>query len=150
MAKTERTDAQSRRIAEAYDALPADQLKQVLLIEYRCPGRCLLLRVWNSPDGRFWYTPRYRLSPHKAISDTAESARKKRTEDGFRMWRARGGSFDELLDDFSHDPRSGGLTLTCDHVREDVLTDQLAGDAARGMPGHPTARLIHGHVGTNR
>lgn len=118
-----------------YQAMPARTLRAVLLLEYRCPRGCPLLHVWNSPQGRLYCLPRYRLSPTKATTETTESARRKRTEDGLRVFRARAGSFDELLADYSCEP-TAGLSMNCDHLRNVfVAFDQLGADADRGRPG---------------
>jgi hypothetical protein len=122
----------------AYDALPAPLLKKLLVLEYRCAHRkpgCLLLHVWNTPRGRLYYLSRYRLSPTKATTETAETARQKRTEDGLRTFRARAGSFDDLLDDYAAEP-DAGLSMNCAHLRNVFIGfDRLAADASAGQPG---------------
>lgn len=127
----------------SYQAMTAKARRQVLLAEYRCRTKgCLLLHVWQSPHGRYWYTPPYDLSPQVTQDETVESARAKRTADGYRKWLPRAGSFDELLDFFDGAPESGGLTLTCDHVRETVTVGRLAADAGGATPGAPAKAFV--------
>jgi hypothetical protein len=134
-------------ITALYESMAKASLRSVLLVEYRCPKGCLLLHVWNTPDGRLYYQPRYQLSQSKAETDTVESARMKRTEDGFRVWKSRGGDFDELIDFFEFDPEQGGLSMNCDHVREAVvLSGQLAAHARAATPGRPTRHTVTRNV----
>lgn len=130
-------------VAKLYESTSRRDISRVALIEYRCPRGCLLLHVWSTPHGRLWYRPRYKLSPATTEADTVESARAKRTEDGFRVWQSSGGDFDQLLDFFDFDPTSGGLALNCDHVRNvDVRCDRLAADADTATPGKPTRHTV--------
>jgi hypothetical protein len=128
-----------------YQAMTKPELRSVLVLEYRCghdrPG-CLLLHVWNTPQGRLYYLPRYRLSPKTATTEVAESARRKRTEDGFRVLRSRAGSFDEILADYACEPDSG-LPMNCEHLRNvNVMFERLAADAEQGQPGRHAARRV--------
>ncbi len=138
-----------------YQAMDAKARRQVLLAEYRCHAKrgCLLLHVWQTPQGRFWYTPRYKLSPRLTESDTTESAREKRTDDGGR-WLPRAGSLDGLLDFFANESETdsgevvvtsysdeGGLPVTCKHVRSTVAVAELA-EAAAAVPGQPLTRFV--------
>jgi hypothetical protein len=126
-----------------YKAMTAKERRQVLLIEYRCKTKgCLLLHAWQQPEGRFWYLPGYDLSPEVVESETAESARQKRTVDGYRKWIERAASLDHLLDFFSEAPDTGGLSLTCDHVRQVITTTELATDLEGTRPGTPTKRFV--------
>ena len=130
-------------VTELYEAMSRRDLARVALIEYRCPRGCLLLHVWSSPSGRLWYRPRHKLSPAIADAETVESARAKRTEDGFRVWQSSGGDFDELLDFFDFDPTAGGLSVNCDHVRNvEILCDRLTADADAATPGKPTRHTL--------
>lgn len=130
-------------VTELYEAASRRDIARVALSEYRCPRGCLLLHVWNSPQGRLWYRPRYKLSPERTEADTVESARKKRTQDGYRAWQSSGGDFDELLDFFDFDPASGGLSVNCDHVRNvQIRCDRLAADADAATPGKPTRHTL--------
>lgn len=124
----------------AYRAMSVKDRRSVLLAEYRCRERCLLLHIWQTPNGRFYYQPAYRLSPTVAEAETVQSARDKRTTDGYRRWRERAGSLDDLLDFVAPGGPPVGLTLTCDHLREMVRAENLLRDGVR--PGEPmTVRL---------
>ena len=133
-------------VAELYAATPYSELTKLLLVEYRCfkPGKhCVLLHVWNSPHGRLWCLPSYKLAPATAFEQTAESARAKRTEDGLRKWRPRGGSFDELLDDYGFDLSGNSLSMNCDHLRNvAVPLDLIAAHAAAAKPGKPERQRV--------
>lgn len=128
---------------DAYRAMTPKARREVLLAEYRCRERCLLLHIWQTPQGRNYYQPPYRLSPTVTDSETVESARAKRTVDGSRRWRERAGSLDELID-FADglEPKSVGLTVTCDHVRETVAAEELADTVAHATPGRPAKVLL--------
>lgn len=139
---TDWLDEPGRAIAEEHDALvTARALQDVLLLDYRCPQGCLLLHVYSTPRGRMFYLPRYQLSRTKT-PETADAARAHRTEDGDHKWPARGGSLDDLLDFFAHDPAGGGLPLNCRHMRRTVLAEHLAEDTAEATPGRPTRKRI--------
>ena len=130
-------------VVARYEVMSRRELSSVLILEYRCPKGCLLLHVWNSPIGRLWYQPRHKLSKTRAVAETVEEARLKRTEDGLRVWKARGGDFDDFIKFFNFDPTQGGLSMNCDHVREVVLLcDRLETDAAAGRPGSPTRHTL--------
>jgi len=131
------------QIVSLYESVPKAALRQVLVLEYRCPSGCLLLHAWRTPDGLMWYRPRNTLSPAVAEADLVEAARIKHTSDGERRWLASGGSLDELLDFFELDPSEGGLSLNCHHLRNVVvLCDRLASDTANVTPGQPTRSTI--------
>ena len=87
-------EVSARRQAAArasYEAMTPTARKQVLLAEYRCrtKKRCLLLHVWQTPQGRCYYHPRYDLSPEVNQATSVEAARKKRTSDGGGKWLPR-------------------------------------------------------------
>ncbi len=133
----------SDQIVRLYESVPRAALRQVLVLEYRCPSGCLLLHAWRTPDGLRWYRPQNTLSPAVAEADLVEAARIKHTSDGERRWLASGGSLDELLDFFELDPSEGGLSLNCHHLRNVVaLCDRLASDTANVTPGQPTRATI--------
>jgi hypothetical protein len=133
----------SDQIVSLYESVPKAALRQVLVLEYRCPSGCLLLHAWRTPAGLRWYRPRNTLSPAVAEADLVKAARIKYTSDGERKWLASGGSLDELLDFFELDPREGGLSLNCHHLRNVVaLCDRLASDTANVTPGQPTRATI--------
>jgi hypothetical protein len=120
-----------------YKAMTRKERRQVLLAEYSCRTRgCLLLHVWNTPQGRCYYQPRYALSPEVNKAESVEAARQKRTSDGNHKWMARWGSLDELLEFCGEEPDLG-IDLNCDHVRERI-TGRRLGAAVDGVtPGSP-------------
>lgn len=139
---------------EMYQSLPPTILRRALLAEYRCRVKgCLLLHVWQTSQGRFWYSPRYKLSPRLTESDTTESARQKRTDEKGR-WLPRAGSLDQLLDFFANESETdsgevvvtsysdeGGLPLNCEHVRSTVGAAALA-QTLTAVPGAPVTPFI--------
>lgn len=132
----------SERIAALYESTPKAALRQVLVIEYRCPAGCLLMHAWRTPEGVLWYRPRNTLSRQTAANELVDAARIKRTSDGERKWCSTGGSLDELLEFFGGDPTEGGLSLNCHHLRNvTVLCERLAADGTAD-PGHPTRATI--------
>jgi hypothetical protein len=138
--ETMRADADV--IRAAYEAMPREWLKKILLVEYRCPNKrgCLLLRAWRSDDDRLlYYVCDYTLSPSRNAERTVESARKRNTLDGDRRWKPRAGD----LSDLAEWGASIGLDLQCDHLDPVVVngSDVLA-DAARATRGRPTRKVI--------
>jgi hypothetical protein len=126
----------------AYLAMTPNARKQVLLAEYRCAiKRCLLMHIWQTPHGRCFYLPPYRLSPDMTETRTVESARLKRTEDGYRLWRARAGSLDELVEFFQWNPGRGGLPVNCGHVRATVPVEQVVA-AVAAAAARPTGQNL--------
>ena len=115
----------------SYEALSQRKaLRQVLLAEYRCRAKrgCLLLHVWQTPTARFYYQPRYELSPEVTEATSVESARLKHTSDGHTKWLPRAGSFDELI-------HFQGKDLYCDHYRIVIPGERLAADVDGVTPG---------------
>jgi hypothetical protein len=140
-----------------FERLSTKDRRAVTLVAYVCASQrgCALLTVWQAPNGRNWYTPRYVLSEEIAKIETAESARSKRTEDGQKRWRAMGGSLDELIeftrDAITLDERgigrdastTVGLSVNCRHLRNlFVSAREIAGDLATVMPGSRTRIIL--------
>lgn len=145
MDNSEPENVPSGEVVRIHDALvEAKALNDYLLLDYRCshPKHCLLLDVWSSPLGRLYYLPRYQLKADKSLTETVESARLKRTEDGERKWPAAGGSIDYLLDFFADEMDANGLPLNCHHLRRSVSCAELAADLAVARRGRPTRRLL--------
>lgn len=127
-------------IAAAYESASAERLRPTLLVEYRCRGQgCLLWRVWRSPRGMCFYLPGYKLSSARTDAETVETARAKRTSDGYRKWRGRGGLLDRLRD---WPPEVVGMLFQCDHTKVHRRADQLIADAEAATPGKPTRRHL--------
>jgi hypothetical protein len=135
----------------AYQAMTAKARKQVLLAEYRCRRKgCLLVHIWSTKGRRYYYLPRYRLTAAVAEAETIESARKKNTEDGYRKWRARAASLDNLFDFIDSDSddvrdenrRTIGLPVNCEHVRGAITCRRLAADIDGVRPGAPRIAIF--------
>ncbi len=128
-------------LAQDFEALSAQQRRAVALVEYECRATkpCRLLTIWQRHDGRFWYTPAYTTSEAMALTETAESARMKRTEDGLRRWNARAGSLDELFDFAEGLPADAvGLPVNCRHLRNHVVSwRDLNSEVDRATTGRP-------------
>ncbi|MGI8445963.1 MAG: hypothetical protein ACR2MP_02010 [Streptosporangiaceae bacterium] len=125
-------------LTAAYESIDRAVLRGCLLVEYRCNNTgCLLLHVWRSPLGVCYYLPRYTLSPVKAAA-TAESARAKRTRDGYRKWTGRA----SVLDDLRGWGATAGLQMQCDHADITHTAEELLAIADAALPGKPTRRTL--------
>jgi hypothetical protein len=132
----------SQAIVREHDRLIASgALKYGLLLELRCshgnPG-CLLLHIWQSPQGRFFYRRRYTLSQSRSEAETSEAARISRTEDGDRKWPARGGDLDRELRFFGHKPSTPWLEVQCKHHRRLLSNADIETLLDGAKPGRPT------------
>lgn len=87
------------------------QTAKAAAVTYRCSRRCLLARVYRTPEGIIVYQARYKLSPAVNAADSVPEARLRRTEDGDRRWKPT--TF--FLDDAQN------IGLNCDHLRNRVL-----------------------------
>lgn len=115
----ERTRERNALAAAVYDALRATgKLSSHRLLSYRCPRRCLLLDVVNTPNGLILHRPRYKLSPQVNAESSNASGRSKNTEDGDRRWRANTGFVETW----------GNVPMSCDHVRVTLNLDELQAD----------------------
>jgi len=125
-------------VARAYEAYDKRELAKVLLVEYHCltSKHCVLLRCWQSPHGVLFYKPRYKLSPERTESSSVESARRRRTSDGYRRWVDSAG----VLDDLRGLPDTTGFALDCDHVADSRPASKIIADADKATPGRPTRR----------
>ncbi len=57
----------SGNIIDRYRQMSGRELRDVLLVEYRCRDRCLLLHVWWSEHGPMYYRPRVPLSTFNSM-----------------------------------------------------------------------------------
>ena len=139
-------DAEHQQLAAFWESLDRPAQNQILLAEYRCKQKrkCLLLHAFRLPAGRFFYKPRYELSPERTAAEPSPSARAKRTIDGDRKWRSRAGSLDEIIEFFSHAPQSGGLGLDCDHIRSVLATASRLDADTSGTPGPQRRPILWG------
>ncbi|MDQ1306119.1 MAG: hypothetical protein QG671_1951 [Actinomycetota bacterium] len=133
---------QAWRDAMRHHAVGMDELKKSLLAEYRCrKGGCLLLRVWNSPNGPEFYAPAARVSDRFATAGQLD-------------WPAFNRHSPERTGDRAgrlDDPviATQWLWLVCDHLKEAVWTSELRADIKGRRPGDPTrVRLPRGHADT--
>jgi hypothetical protein len=98
-----------------------DPVKSSLLLEYRCRARgCVLLRVWQTPNGPEFITPRRHLSSKWAPPlDISPVLR------GIRAGR---------LDDW---PEASWPRITCGHVVGIVSVHHIRRDLQGATPGRP-------------
>ncbi len=138
----ERMEADADVIRAAYQALPREWLKAALLVEYRCPNKrgCLLLHAWRGDGGEtFFHVPHYKMSPARNDEQSVESARRKHTLDGDRVWRPRAGVLDHLKDNGPN----VGIGVQCDHLLPvTVSAADVLGDVTKATRGRPHKRTI--------
>lgn len=99
--------------------------KSSMLLEYRCHARgCLLLAVWQTPQGPEFSAPR--------MPRIEEAGRRMgRYTEGLET----GGPLDAL-------PWS--VLLVCKHTHRDVFADVIRADAADQKPGQPKRVVFRG------
>jgi hypothetical protein len=110
-----------------------------LLLEYRCRARgCLLLKVWQTPNGPEFFAPGRGLSRRYAWVRRAEldilddgDGRQQHGEDG--------GDHVGRLDDLH--PWLSSIPLACGHVHLTAWTWNIREDIAGRKPGQP-ARIL--------
>lgn len=99
------------------------QLHEHLRLTYRCPQRCALLHLVDTPDGLLVGFPRFKTSPEETERTSSEAGRAKNTEDGHRRWRQHAA----YIDNVSRPP------LSCDHLHNVPLEDAaIAADLDQG------------------
>jgi hypothetical protein len=107
------------------------RVKSASLLEYRCrPKGCLLLRVWQTPEGRRFWTPTPKLSGRAApVRDLARIL--------------MDGHDPVLADPVLAHPDSWllSLRLMCHHVDRPIWFDQLRRDLEGRTPGRPAIIL---------
>jgi len=118
-------DARARNAmaTTVYGALvDTGKLSGHLLLTYRCPLRCAVLHVINTPQGVIFGWPRYKTSTETTARQSSAGGRAANTEDGNRHWKRRA-SYVDTVD-------SAGVQ--CDHLQRSLeLTDiqaQLDGE----------------------
>jgi hypothetical protein len=128
----------SGELVAQYESMTSAQRQKVALAEYQCGQGCRLLTIWQSPAGRCWYTPAYKLTETVALAETVDMARAKRTKDGLRRWRARAGSLDEIITFGADGSDAVGLSLNCRHLRNHFVSwQELAADTDYVTTGAP-------------
>jgi hypothetical protein len=129
----------SGELVAQYEAMTAAERRKVALVEYKCANGCRLLTLWQTPSGRHWYTPGYKLTEAVASAETVDMARAKRTKDGMRRWIARAGSLDEVIAFGAGGQDVVGLSVNCRHLRNRFVSWQdMAAAADHASIGTPT------------
>jgi hypothetical protein len=104
-------------------------VKHSLLLEYRCREKgCLLLHVWQSPNGPEFLAPGHRLSGRYRFARELEQM-------AFAEMAGQGGGWIGRLDDYPI-PWAQWVPLTCGHVELTALMSEIRGDLAV-HPGRP-------------
>lgn len=109
---------------ELYRALVSSgRLSSLRRLTYRCTtARCLLLEAVETPLGVLVHQNRYKLSPGENLARSSEDGRRANTYDGGRHWRERSYWLASSALAYPDDMPPPGLSLTCDHVLEHMLT----------------------------
>lgn len=120
-------------------------VKDVLLAEYRCRERgCLLLRIWQSPNGPEFFAPSAR------VSDQNTSAGQWHWLGFNRSDANKTGDRAGRIEDLTTLQRGGWLWLLCGHVKEAVWVADMRRDYASSRPGQPAKVFLprRGHAET--
>ena len=108
-------------------------MKGCLLLEYRCAQGCLLLRVWQTPNGRELVAPAHRRGRHELVR-FLERAIARYFWDG-TLREDDGGALVGRLDERWW--VGMWLPLTCKHRRVETSMFAIAEDLAGATPGQP-------------
>ncbi len=115
-------------------------VKQQSLLEYRCRrGGCLLVHVFQTPDGPACYMPPFTYSPDRN-ADTHPEARDRLTSDSQRRRWAESG---DLLDRNSPAGLGVELWLNCHHLLDHPLPSEQIVDDMRAAPRGAVIILPH-------
>lgn len=139
--KLQRRDTQDMldKYASKYEAGDRDFFKGRERAVWRCKRRgCLLLLVWNAPEGTLWFRPAYKLSHGLNLESSNAAGRANNTVDGHRHWKANLALFDQvrLFDE------GGGISLECDHVHHFAVRDRIVAAVDASRPGKPTKMAV--------
>jgi hypothetical protein len=105
-------------------------VKGALLLEYRCRANgCLLLHVWQTPNGPEFFAPDHRLSDRYTLARHFERLALTEMEGEGGVWAGR-------LDDYYPYPWARWVPLTCTHVRVSTFMSTIREDLA-DRPGRP-------------
>ncbi|HRD10507.1 MAG TPA: hypothetical protein PLI79_01465 [Mycobacterium sp.] len=118
-------------------------VKDVLLAEYRCRKRgCLLLHVWQSPNGLEFFAPASSVSGRFTSAGQWHWLGMNRSRDNKTGDRAG------RIDDLAEMLQAGGwLWLLCEHVKVALWVKDIRADAAGGKPGEPVKVFLPRHAG---
>lgn len=139
-------EAQRRGLTDLYDkyvpmyeSREKDFYKGRERAVWRCKRRgCLLLHVWDAPEGTVWYRPAYKLSPGLNLENSNAAGRANNTLDGDRRWKANLAPFDHVR---MFDP-NGGISLECDHVHHYLTARKMIWAVDSATRGKPTRVMI--------
>lgn len=107
-------------------------VKDVLVAEYRCRTKgCLLLHVWQSPNGLEFYAPAARVSNRYTSASQWHWLGLNRSKDNKTGDRAG------RLDDLARLQAGGWLWLLCEHVKESLWVRDIRRVTADVQPGRP-------------
>lgn len=97
--------------------------RATLLVEYRCRAKgCLLLAVWQTPNGPEWSTPR---------------------PSSFDEWGRITGRYTEGLEATGRlADLPWSVLLKCQHTYDEVFGDVVRAEAASRTPGKPGPPII--------
>lgn len=108
-------------------------VKGALLAEYRCRTKgCLLLHMWQAPNGIEFFAPAARVSEQYTSAGQLHWLGFNRDVDDKTGDRAG------RIDDVAELQAGGWLWLLCDHVKEAVWVRDIRRDIASAEPGKPT------------
>lgn len=109
-----------------------------MLAEYRCSAKgCLLLRVWNSPNGEEFYAPAARVSGRYSTAGQFNWLGFNRTDANKTGDRAG-----RVADIDIPGNLGGWIWLLCEHVKEPLRLNEFRRDSASAAPGAPVKVFI--------
>lgn len=112
-------------------------VRDSMLAEYRCKAKgCLLLRVWNSPNGEEFFAPAAR------VSDRFVSAGQLHWLGFNRSDSNKTGDRAGRLSDVAALDLGGWLWLLCAHVKEPLWLSDFRRDCAHAEPGKPARAFV--------
>lgn len=107
-------------------------VKGALLAEYRCRTKgCLLLHIWQAPNGIEFFAPAARVSNRYTSAGQWHWLGFNRGGDNKTGDRAG------QLDDVARLQAGGWLWLLCEHVKEAVWLRDIRQDISDSQPGNP-------------
>lgn len=137
----QRRDAQDLfdKYVPRYESGDRDFFKGSERAVWRCRKRgCLLLLVWDAPEGAIWFRPAYKLSRGLNLESSNPAGRANNTADGDRHWKANLAPFDQVRSYAAE----GGISLECDHVHRYTTRDELVGAVDSSRPGIPSTVIL--------
>lgn len=112
-------------------------VKGALLAEYRCRTKgCLLLHVWQSPNGLEFFAPAARVSDQYTSAGQWHWLGMNRRADNKTGDRAG------RIDDLARLQAGGWLWLLCEHAKEVLWTREIRADTAAARPGRAVKVIV--------